>query len=138
MTEYEIADLAASRAFELQGGMSLFQTQVTMMTDIIQQYMGFLFAYIAAAYFIGANLGRRQVWILTTLYVMWQAWMIAAIAGRGYILEIIIERIQELQGHTTALAGLPLVLRTTSLGLLVAALFASLYFMWSVRHPKTE
>ena len=61
MTEYEIADLAASKAFQLQGVVSLFQTAVTMTTDIIQQYMSILFAYIIAAYFIGANLGRRQV-----------------------------------------------------------------------------
>ena len=138
MTEYEIADLAASKAFQLQGVVSLFQTAVTMMTDIIQQYMSILFAYIIAAYFIGANLGRRQVWVLTTLYVLFQAWMIMAIVGRGYLLGKIVENLQELQGSPAALAGLPLVLRTTSVALLVAVLFASLYFMWSVRHPKTE
>ena len=47
MTEYEIADLAASKAFELQGGVSLFQTQITMIADGIQQYMSILFGYIA-------------------------------------------------------------------------------------------
>ena len=61
MTEYEIADLAASKVFELQGGVSLFQTAISMTTDIVLQYMNILFAYIIAAYFIGANLGRRQV-----------------------------------------------------------------------------
>jgi hypothetical protein len=54
-----------------------------MMTDIIQQYMAILFGYIVAAYFIGASLTGRQAWILTTLYAMWQIWMIGVIAGRG-------------------------------------------------------
>jgi hypothetical protein len=71
MTEYEIADLAASSVFELQGQVSLFQTAVSMISDIVQQYMGILFGYIVAAYFIGASLGRRQVWVFTSLYVMW-------------------------------------------------------------------
>lgn len=138
MTEYEIADLAASKAVELQGGISLFQTAVSMVTDIIQQYMNILFAYIIAAYFIGASLSRRQAWILTTLYVLFQTWMIVAIIGRGYFLGIIVERLLELQDYSTAWMGLPLALRTTSAVLLVSVLFASLYFMWSVRHPKTE
>jgi len=138
MTEYEIADLAASRAFEIQGGVSLFQTAVTMLTDLIQQYVNILFAYIIAAYFIGANLGRRQLWVLTSLYVLFQTWMIAAIAGRSYFMGLILENLQELQGSSSALVALPAVLRVTSIALLVAALFASLYFMWSTRHPKTE
>jgi hypothetical protein len=138
MTEYEIADLAASRAFEFQGGLSLFQTQIAMIADGIQQYMSILFSYIVAAFFIGENLGRRQVWIFTTLYVMWQAWLIAAIGGRSYLLQLIAKDLQEATDNSGALAYLPSALTLTALSLLLAALFASLYFMWSVRHPKTE
>ena len=138
MTEYEIADLAASRVFELQGGVSLFQTGVFMVSEIIQQYMSLLFGYILAAHFIGASLGRRQVWILTTLYVMWAAWMLVVLAGRGWMATLVLQSVQDLQGSTSDLASLPQVVTTTSLALLVASLFASLYFMWSVRHPKTE
>jgi hypothetical protein len=138
MTEYEIADLAASKAFQLQGQVSLFQTAISMMTDIVLQYMNILFAYMIAAYFIGANLGRRQVWVLTTLYVLFQTWMIVAIIGRGYMAGRIMEGIIGLQHSSGGFDRLPLALRTTSVALLVAVLFASLYFMWSIRHPKTE
>jgi hypothetical protein len=138
MTEYEIADLAASKAFELQGVIALFQTAISMMTDIVLQYMNILFAYMIAAYFIGPNLGRKQVWVLTTLYVLFQTWMIVVILGRGYLIGQIVEGLQELQGSSPVLEGLPLAIRTTSVVLLVAVLFASLYFMWSIRHPKTE
>jgi hypothetical protein len=138
MTEYEIADLAASRAFELQGAVSLLQTQTTNITEAIQQYMSILFGYMAAAYFIGENLGRRQVRILTTLYVMWQAWIITIVVAKGLALGLILEALQELQDSTLPILGMSLVLRITSTGLLITVLFASLYFMWSVRHPETE
>ena len=138
MTEYEIADLAASRVFEIQGQVSLFQVQIAIVADGIQQFMSILFGYIAAAYFIGANLGGRQAWVFTTLYVMWQVWMILAIGARSYLLELIAESLQEITDPSAALTDLPLALSLGVLSLLVAALFASLYFMWSVRHPKTE
>ena len=137
MTEYEIADLAASSAFKLQGQVSLFQTSITMMTDVVQQFMGLLFGFIIAAHFIGASLGRRQVYIFTMLYVLWQIWMISVIASRGYLARLILERLAE-NGDpgTDALSILP-ILTATSLSLLVAALSASLYYMWCVRHPGT-
>ena len=140
MTEYEIADLAASKAFALQGAISLLQTAITMLTDIIQQYMNFLFAYIIAAYFIGANLDRRQVWILTTLYVMFQTWMIVAFVNRSNAVGTLLVELRELQGASVASLGQASAsaFRMTAAALLVTALFASLYFMWSVRHPKTE
>jgi hypothetical protein len=75
-----------------------------MIADGIQQYMSILFGYIVAAYFIGENLGRRQVWIFTTLYVMWQAWLIAAIGGRSYLLQLIAKDLQEATDNSGALA----------------------------------
>jgi hypothetical protein len=138
MTEYEIADLAASKVFEIQGGISLFHTATSMLTDIVLQYMNILFAYIIAAYFIGANLGRRQVWILTTLYVLFQTWMIVTFAARGHMVLKVGEALQELLGPSEVSMVLATALTITSVALLVAALFASLYFMWTVRDPKTE
>jgi hypothetical protein len=138
MTEYEIADLAASKAFQLQGGVSLFQTAISMMTDIVLQYMNILFAYILAAYFIGANLGRRQVGVLTTLYVLFQTWLIVIIMARAHIMLEIGEALQEHLGPSEVTMVLPMAITTTSVAILVAVLFASLYFMWSIRHPKIE
>jgi hypothetical protein len=136
MTEYEIADLAVSKSFELQGGVSLLQTAAISITDVIQQFMSLLFGYILAAYFIGTSLGRRQVWILTTLYIMWQAWMLTVIVGRGLGLIRINQGIQDMLG--TDMVAWSRVIAPASWALLVLSLFASLYFMWTVRHPKTE
>ena len=138
MTEYEIADLAASRAFELQGGVSLLQAQIAILADGVQQYMSILFGYIAAAYFIVGNLGGRQAGVFTTLYVMWQVWMISAIGVRSFLLQLIVEDLQEIVATPAALTYAPAVLNPALTSLLLAALLASLYFMWNVRHPKTE
>jgi len=53
MTEYEIADLALSKAMQLQGAVSLMQVQMGTMGDGIQLFMSVLFGFLAAAYFIG-------------------------------------------------------------------------------------
>ena len=67
MTEYEIADLAASKAFELQGMLSLLQVQMGTNGDGIQIFMSILFGFPAAAYFIGAGLERRQILVFSAL-----------------------------------------------------------------------
>ena len=56
MTEYEIADLAVSKAMQLQGAVSQVQVQMGMIGDGIQLFMAVLFGFLAAAYFIGARL----------------------------------------------------------------------------------
>ncbi len=138
MTEYEIADLAASKVFQLQGLASMLQVQIASIGEGIQQFMTILFAYMAAAYFVGAKLDRTQAWIFTTLYILWQAWTIAATMARGVFMALIEARFVELQGSGTALESVPVVLRMSASTLLIAALLASLYFMWTIRHPRIQ
>ena len=139
MTEYEIADLAASKAFEIQGQVSLFQVQLATIGDAIQQFMYALFAFLVAAYFVGASLNRRQVWVLIGIYTLWQIWTLSIVAGRSYLLNLISEDLAKLlDSPSPLLAKLPWVLSSTSLFLLTIALIASIYFMWSVKHPENE
>jgi len=139
MTEYEIADLAASKAFEIQGSVSLFQVQIASIGDAIQQFMYALFAFLVAAYFVGAGLNRRQTWIFTGVYTMWQIWTLSVVASRSYLLNEISGGLAQLvDSPKPLLAYLPWVLSITSLFLLTIALIASIYFMWSVKHPENE
>jgi hypothetical protein len=64
--------------------------------------------------------------------------MISAIGARSFLLWLIAEDLQEVIGISAALTYAPPALSLAVLSLLVGALFASLYFMRSVRHPKTE
>ena len=137
MTEYEIADLALSREFYLQDLVSLMFTVLSSRGDLAQQFMTVLFAYITAAYFIGARLDRRQMWIFSTLYVFWQCWTLTALYIRNTTIRGLFDEYHSLADENESGAELILTtLQAGSLTLLIAALLASLLFMWSVRHPK--
>ena len=139
MTEYEIADLALSKAMQLQGAVSQVQVQQGTIGDGIQLFMAVLFGFLAAAYFIGADLERRQALIFSGLYILWQIWTLAAISARGFLMLELTENVAELRGSSGVLdANLPQFLIVSLMLILPAALYASLYFMWSVRHPKSE
>jgi len=139
MTEYEIADLALSKAMQLQGAVSQVQVQQGTIGDGIQLFMAVLFGFLAAAYFIGADLERRQALIFSGLYILWQIWTLAAISARGFLMLELTENVAELRGSSGVLdANLPQFLIVSLMLILPAALYASLYFMWSVRHPRRE
>ena len=142
MTEYEIADLAVSKVMQIQGLGGLFQGQLDTVGSLVQQFMTVLFAFLAAAHFIGGSLSRRQVVIFTSLYTIWQSWTIVLHTVRGLGIEITLAELQALgaideRGREITDVMQPLI-GITQFSLLSAALIASLYFMWDVRHPKTK
>lgn len=127
MNEYEIADLSASI-------FAMLQQQLASLSDGIELFMTFLFAYLAAAYFVGKDLSSRQAWIFTGLYVLWQLWTIVVVAIRGAAVFGIAARWSEVSGKE-----LPMLFRVSdvvipcAVVLLLGALAASLYFMWTTR-----
>jgi hypothetical protein len=139
MTEYEIADLALSKAMQLQGAVSQIQVQMGIVSDGIQLFMAVLFGFLAAAYFIGAQLERLQALIFSGLYLLWQIWTLAAISTRGVVMLELVAKVAELRGSSEVWsANVPQSLVVGLMLILPGALCASLYFMWSVRHPKKE
>jgi hypothetical protein len=104
--------------------------------------MTVLFAYLAAANFIGEKLTRRQVIIFTSLYAVWQSWVILMHTMRGFGVRITMDRLREVgyisEAGKEITAIMPQVVVVTQFTLLTVALAASLYFMWDVRQPKTE
>jgi hypothetical protein len=140
MTEYEIADLAISNQAYIIDMAASFQEQIASRDALTQQFMTVLFAYLAAAHFIGATLNRKQAWIFSILYFVWQAWTITLHSVRDLSVRITFDALLELADFRTQGSGLPdfmpQVISITQFTLLVAALAASLYFMWDVRHKK--
>jgi hypothetical protein len=134
MTEYEIADLAVStqelywqQAQALQGILELVFTTL--------EYFGtLLFGYLMVAYFIGAQLTRVQVVILTTLYLFW-------VVRLGIVLNVVSISGQMIIGEMRKISP-DLVPASPSVwgpyAILTFLTLASLYFMWNARHPKTE
>ena len=142
MTEYEIADLAVSNQAYIQDITANFQSMIDSQGSMTQQFMTVLFAYLAAAYFIGATLSRKQVWIFSILYLAWQVWTIIIHSLRGISVKITLERLRELadlgSAGTAITEIMPQIIQVAHLSLLSAALAASLYFMWDVRRSTTE
>jgi hypothetical protein len=99
-------------------------------------YITFTFAYLVAAFFVGRQLTRYQALVASILYVFSAGsaeismlaniqWMGVAVAHAGNLAPTGI--VQSTEFWEIYLGVL------TSSGILI-----SLYFMWDVRHPKTE
>lgn len=138
MTEYEVADLAFSRTMEVHSLGALFQAQLDSTSDVIQQFMTVLFGYLVAAHFIGADLSRKQATIFSSLYATWQIWAIVVHTIRGVGIRITLEETRQLRELPQMTEIMPQIVAVTQFSLLAAALAASLYFMWDVRHTKAE
>jgi len=136
MTEYEIADLAVSTQAIFFQQLELAQGMGDRSVGLIQQFGNLLFGYLIVAYFVGASLTRVQTAILTTLYLAWQARVSAMLYGIFANLAVLLEEMAETSPDATHRITVPSLMPTYLL--LAGVTLASLYFMWSIRHPKKE
>lgn len=99
-------------------------------------YLSFTAAYLIAAYFVGNNLTRFQTAAASALYLI-------ASSSAALSLQAGIQTWVALKDSTpTIIDSVPLyspklwlVMMPT---VLIPGIFVSLYFMWSVRHPKAD
>jgi hypothetical protein len=150
MTEYEIADLALSSAELITSQYAIGQNQGSLIVDNLTLFYSLLFGYLLAAYAVGKKLSTVQTAILTVLYLA------AVIYNRfyGFMLlsqsQIGLSRWDQMVQATSSseLAAATIsspALTAAQSGVLafvtvfvVLAILASLFFMWSVRHPRDE
>jgi hypothetical protein len=122
MTEGDIIEAAAAAIANSMSGFTVFIT--------------FTFGFLATAYIVGGKLTRLQALTATGLYVV----------AAGYTTLTIVAWMQAFFAITevkaTALDTVPLIQRgywvQSTIVLLSMGILISLYFMWSVRHRKTE
>ena len=123
MTEYELTDIIMSR----------FAT----MTDQAALYFALISGYLVVAYLVGKRLTLLQVMVVNSLFVVWT---LGLLAGWHTTLEAIVEleaAIHEL-GSFSAVNELSFASAYSFSLVQLLGIIASLIFMWSVRHPKTE
>jgi hypothetical protein len=122
MTEYEVLDLVGTwKADTLANGTS---------------YTSILFAYVVAAYFAGAKLSRPQVVILTVL-MLWHCSL--NLFTMMVNMQSMIEYHELMRPEWGEPAVRNLEVNRVIIGVGgVGGILAVLYFMWSIRHPKTE
>jgi hypothetical protein len=134
MTEYEIADLAVSTQElfwqEWQAAQGTFQ----LVLDLSERFMTVLFGYLIVAYFIGAKLTSVQAGIMSMLYLFWLWRLSIAIYTLSDTGKVILSEMEKTSPDLVV--AIPSVWNLIFLYSILT--LASLYFMWSVRHPKTE
>ncbi len=124
MTEYELVDVMYT----------IFES----MNDTATLYFTLVSAYLVLSFFIGEKLTRTQLFIVNTLYIVW----VIGVVNSGYSgldnAVIVMNTLQEM--NSTIVGQGQNVTKGAVYGFMavqLGGLFASLYFMWAVRHPKT-
>ena len=99
-------------------------------------YISFTFGFLATAYFVGSQLTRLQAIVACGLYI------VSSVAPSLTQLIYIQIMFTVLDSTPTMVQGLWLLNGTFWLWCMAfiqaAGIFISLYFMWSVRHPKID
>ena len=98
-------------------------------------YLTLTFAYLTIAYLTGKNLSRFQVICVSTLYSAGAVIALLACVNQLFYMDAV------LQQSDALLSATPLNARFWIyyiVPLFVIGISVSLYFMWDVRHPKSE
>ena len=99
-------------------------------------YLSFTAAFLVTAYFVGAKLSLAQTFAVSGLYC------IAAISASLSLVGGIQAWIAVKESTPTVIDQIPIYNPTLWLTMmpviLVPGIFVSLYFMWSIRHSKSE
>ena len=138
MTEFEIAQLEFMQAERSANLLNLVQTQVSLIQIDATFFTTLLFGYLLVAYFIGASLTRVQVIILNVLYIASIGASIFQMTTGAFTAIGFLNKFLEVSGNEGEMSPLNPNYIAYGVALNLALILTSLYFMWSVRHPKTE
>ena len=98
-------------------------------------YITFTMAYLVAAYYAGEGLTPYQSFITSTLYLFAAASAILSLINSTLIYGAALKTTE--MGAATPISSGPMwaIGMTT---IMTVGILVSFYFMWSVRHPKSE
>jgi hypothetical protein len=98
-------------------------------------YLTFTFAYLTVAYLAGKDLSRFQVTCVSTLYVAGAVVALLSCVNHLFYFEAVIRQNDALASTAPLPPGFWIYYIVP---LLMLGIFVCLYFMWDIRHPKTE
>ncbi len=117
MTQYELQDLFVSWVAQTQ------QMSIT--------YLSIVSGYLLVAHFLGSQLSRPQVIIVNAIYIVYAIAQIGGFYSQMVTLADLGEASLQLGGYAD-IAAWGILWCSIQLTMLIG----SLYFMWTVRHPK--
>ena len=128
MTEAEFVEL-------IQNATSFFMTSFTIWLSIVS-------AYLIAAYAAGRNLTAVQTFIISVLYIVCSSiFATVTFVFFNRVANMIQTKAEMFPTGVWSIQYDVLVIQYILLGLafiMVGGIVVSLYFMWSIRHPKKE
>ena len=136
MTEYEMADLAMSQQANYWQLFQVAQGHAERVYAFFEQFGTILFGYLIVSYFIGAKLSRVQVCLLTALYLFWLVRLGVALNMTLGASQVTLGELRKISPDLYTGQSIPSQWGIYALLILLVA--GSFYFMWTVRHPKTE
>ena len=137
MSEFELLQLEYMEYDRQQGLIGLIQSQAELISNDATMMSTLLFGYLVVAYFVGGHLTKPQSIIFSSLYVAGFLASTFSVTNSALVAVGLQARFVEVSGATETPTLTPMfVLLGVTLNM--SMLLASLYFMWSVRHPKTE
>lgn len=137
MTEYEIASLALEQAAGIRDQSELLQGQAELITVSVATFFTILFGYLIVAYLVARDLTRLQVFILNFIYLLIMLVIFFASANAHTVGIFRYAELLELQPETVPVPFWTIEFQVFTLCVLAVAVAASLWFMWSVRHPRS-
>jgi hypothetical protein len=141
MTEFELASLTLYKAEAVRQQIEIVQSLAASLETKFNGFTTLLFGFVLVAYFAGKNLSRNQVTILTVLYLATIAQYVVTYLLSGLGIVSATAQLAELN-HDTAVHLTDIIASPAryyfGMTVQVSCVLASLYFMWSVRHPKSD
>ena len=137
MTEFELVQIEYMEYAREQGLIGLMQAQAGLVSSDLAVWTGTLFGYLLVAYFVGHQLTKVQTAILNALYLVISGASVFSLFTGGMTIVGFADKYAEVSGNEKIATVSPaFTMFGTTLN--IACILASLYFMWSVRHPKPK
>ena len=124
MTEYELID-------------AMHSTMGSMMTSQ-GLFLSALFAYLVAAYTVGTKLTQFQAAFISVTFIVFALGGSSAMAAMSIEVSYLQSAIGDIRGSHSVSGSFPKVVGTMLVLVRPLVTIGALYFMWQVRHPKTE
>ncbi|MEP5623328.1 MAG: hypothetical protein ABJP82_12215 [Hyphomicrobiales bacterium] len=125
MTEYELGEM--------------LHAQSAQMWQAGQMYFTLVSAYLVVGYLVGGKLSRAQVGVITGLYLVWIASIVTGQFASGEAYVNLQRELREMGSLATSTGSHESPITIFSfIFVQIVGVIASLWFMWSVRHPKSE
>jgi hypothetical protein len=124
MTAYELNDLMMS--------------WYAMMGQDANMYLALVSGYLIVAYSIGAKLSSVQAMIINVFFAVWTGSHVMAIFSEmGAVLDIQ-QMLIDMEAYSFQSPNQSLAIASLFAAIQIGGIIAALYFMWTIRHPKSE